>query len=95
MKPSDVKPGLRVRYSDGVEEDTGTIVHCDGPVWRECDRSVWVQWDSDAMILWADLSNLEPLESSCDTPSTTRELTEEECVMFLLSRGYMIKGPTC
>ena len=89
MKPCDVKPGLRVRHVDG---DFGTVTPYGGSIWtHERDGHVWVRWDSIKTTLYTTVENIEPISPTSDKPL----FTEEDCIKFLLSRGYMIKGPTC
>lgn len=89
MNLEDCKEGVRV-YWDGRPEtapDTGTIVPLDGSVWNDCKTgNVWVQWDSDGKVLHIDYKVLD-LEQPKEPP---QELTEEQAVVFLLSKGYTV-----
>lgn len=100
MELKDAVAGTRVYWpgTDVTPADHGVIVPhsimggVSTTFWDEWNGryKVWVKWDSDGNIQHIDLDEVEVISAA-----PARELTEEECVMFLLSRGYMIKGPTC
>jgi hypothetical protein len=86
MKQEDCKEGVRVYWDKGQE--LGTIVTEDGSIFPLYEQdSVWVEWDDNKEVLHINYESLTVLDSSQENKV---ELTEEQAVMFLMSKGYTI-----
>ena len=91
MNIKEAVPGTRVYWPGEVnsDADSGVIVNHDGEAVTftnyDGKTHVWVRWDSDGNTLHVELEELE-----FAGPIKTRDLTVEECIIFLLDHGYSV-----
>lgn len=79
------KKGDRVRWSNGDQMDTGTVIRM-GTAYNEADEThVYVKWN-DGISAFCKVENTTLLQ-----PENAAEMTEEAAVMFLLNLGYTVK----
>ena len=84
------KEGDRVYWSGNNTNppDFGVIVKSGDSIYYTAQR-VWVKLDLDGEVLHIHQSCIALVELEAKE-SSTPELTEEQAVMFLLSKGYQI-----
>lgn len=86
MNFKDCKEGVRVYWKGGEYNppDSGIIISKNDSIWYSDSLiNIWVKWDSNNTMQWIDYESL-------DLEDPSEQITEEQAVMFLLSKGYTV-----